>query len=503
MLDTFDDFRRRHPRIVLMIGLLALLVVTRMGHLAGPIDEPHAWRQSDTAQYALAFFQSGIDLLHPSVNWMGNYKTVAFEYPLPEALMALVWRVFGYDLLYARLVVLMFFAGSAAYLYLIVRRFATEGFAALATAVYLVLPLSLYYSRAVHVDFAAVFLAHAMCFHILRLLDGIRVRDLILGASAATLAFLIKAPYAFYFALPLGIVFLQQRNWRAAAWAAACTVPALAAFAWWESYSAALNGAAPDWSFIPGYQKIINMGSWYFGQPGMRTDPATWWRLLDRFRHEVASPVGFWLALAGAIATFGRPLRKHRAALLVLWVWLVGAGIYVAIFINLNFVHDYYQMPLLAVTSVFIALGIATPQWYLSEKRANQASAILAVLVAASGIIYANKHDYKPDNNREEAGQFIASHSPVGVPIVAATDIDYTDCRDPRFLFRASRYGWSLAVKDLKPEVLHGLYDQGARQVFLLQERTTPLPDGLTGAISRHLLADGVHELRIVELTTR
>ena len=75
--------------------LLALLVGMRFMHLSEAIEEPHSWRQCDTAQYIRSFQEEGIDLLRPSVCWMGNHKTVILEFPLPEAVVAIVQQVFG------------------------------------------------------------------------------------------------------------------------------------------------------------------------------------------------------------------------------------------------------------------------------------------------------------------------------------------------------------------------------------------------------------------------
>jgi hypothetical protein len=155
-------------RLLYLLFCLALLLATRAGHLTGPVDEPHSWRQCDTAYYALDFHREGIDLFHPAVCWMGGHRTLALEFPLPEALMALAFDLFGFHLAVARLVTLLFFCGSAVYLFLLVRRLFGERAAWPALAVYLVLPLGQFYSRALHVDFSAVFFAHAMAWHLLR-----------------------------------------------------------------------------------------------------------------------------------------------------------------------------------------------------------------------------------------------------------------------------------------------------------------------------------------------
>lgn len=100
-----------------LLILIVILIASRAAHIRGLIDEPHSWRQSDTADYALDFCNNGIDLLRPSVNWMGNYKTVILEFPFPEALLAIAFILFGYHEALARLITLSFFAGSAAYLF--------------------------------------------------------------------------------------------------------------------------------------------------------------------------------------------------------------------------------------------------------------------------------------------------------------------------------------------------------------------------------------------------
>ena len=54
--------------LILIVALLAL----RLPHLAGPVDDPHSWRQSDTAYYALSLYRDGFDLLQPRICWSGS-----------------------------------------------------------------------------------------------------------------------------------------------------------------------------------------------------------------------------------------------------------------------------------------------------------------------------------------------------------------------------------------------------------------------------------------------
>ncbi len=461
-----------HPRPFLAAVLLAILLAPRVAHLAGPIDEPHSWRQCDTANYALAFHQEGINLLRPSVCWMGGYKTLVMEFPLPEALMAWMYNSFGCHLYLARLVTLLFFAGSALYLYLIVRHALYERLALIATSVYVVLPLSLFYSRAVHVDFFAVFFSHAMTYHLLRASERTSYGHGMAGLIAGTLAFLIKAPYAVYFALPLLALAVGRQGFRRVLFLAiGLGVPVLAFLAW-RGYAEAINGAAPEWGFIPGYIKFVKMSGWYYGPPAMRFDLSVWGTLLARLKSDVAAGAGFWLLVGGVSLSFAALLKNRSRGDLFLVSWLLGVLLYVAIFLNLNFIHDYYQIPLLAIGSIFIGIAIELPIRLFRHRGVRFAwivSLLLYALTALNSFTYAEGNYFKLDTIRIEAGRIIDRHTPTGALIIAAPDIQ-TDCRDPRLLYRAKRNGWSIYKKELSSGLVATLQGVGARYLVVVSQ---------------------------------
>lgn len=471
LLKQFKTMFLSHRRSFLVAMLLAVLLVPRMAHFTGPIDEPHSWRQCDTASYALAFYVEGINLLRPSVCWMGSYKTVILEFPFPEALMAFLYNLFGYHLYLARFVTFLFFVGSAIYLYLIVCHVLGKRLAVIATAVYIILPLSLFYSRAVHVDFFAVFFAHAMAYHLVRTSQAPSGRHLILGLIAGCMAFLIKAPYAFYFGLPLLVLILHGPKLRKIVYVAVgLSVPVLV-FIFWRSYAEAMNGAAPEWGFIPGYIKLAKMGSWYYGPLEMRWNLTVWQTLFDRFIHEVASPAGAALFVIGASLSFISLFRKRSEAGLFLWTWLLGIFAYIVVFLNLNYVHDYYQIPLLAVASIFIALAIELPLRFLKRSAGGFAwiaSLFLYGLVAATSLTYAEAHYFKLDSIRIEAGEAIDRHTPSDALIIAVPETPDTDCRDPRLLYRAKRNGWSISKEQLSPGLIAALKGLGAQYLTVV-----------------------------------
>jgi 4-amino-4-deoxy-L-arabinose transferase-like glycosyltransferase len=309
--------------------------------------------------------------------------------------MALMYDFFGFHLSLARLVTVLFFAGSTVYLYLIVRHLMWKRLAFIAASVYLILPLSLFYSRAVHVDFFAVFFAHAMAYHLIRAGQGPSRGHLIAGLAGGCMAFLIKAPYAFYFALPLLALMIRRREFgRIVFLIVGLGVPVFV-FILWRSYAEAVNGGAPAWGFVPGYFKLVKMENWYYGPLEMRWNLTVWQTLFERFIYEVASPAGTGLFFVGASLSFVRLLKGRSEADLFLWTWLLGVLSYVVVFLNLNFIHDYYQIPLLAIVSVFIAIAIELPIRSFGRPTRRFAwvlSLFLYGLVGVNSLIYAESH---------------------------------------------------------------------------------------------------------------
>jgi 4-amino-4-deoxy-L-arabinose transferase-like glycosyltransferase len=471
-------------RFLLAVILLAV-VALRIPRLAGPIEEPHAWRQAETAQYARSFHEDGIDLLHPSVCWLGSHRTLVEEFPLPEALMALGYRMTGGEnLVLARLVTLAFFLGAALYLFWLVRLLFDRTVATLALAIFSVLPLGLYYSRGIHVDPAALFFVHAAVFHAVRGYEAGGWKDMIAAALWALPACLIKAPYALPFVIPVGgLVLTRFARGRAMALALAA-VPAVLGLVVWRHHSAVVNGGVPDWSFIPGFQADVakhgpGAADWYFGPLEMRADPAVWNELLRRLRAAVGGWVGMALVALGlAVAPWSARLHGSRAQRF-LWGWVAGVTLYVLVFFNLNVMHNYYQLPLLAPAATVVAVGLTLGRrtWERLVPRAAWigTAALVAIvgLVAFRGVHSTSRYFYGRDLTRLEAGSVARAGTPPGALLIASTS-RATRTDDPRLLYCAARYGWSVPLADLSLGLVERLKGVGATHLLVLLDRADP-----------------------------
>jgi 4-amino-4-deoxy-L-arabinose transferase-like glycosyltransferase len=425
---------------------VAALLALRFWHFGPAIDAPHDWRQCDTAYYIWDFYQNGIDLLHPAVCWMGKSDALALEFPLPEAVVALGYRIFGESMFVARLIFLFFFAGALYYFYKITCLLFGEQLARWATLVYLALPLSIFYSRAVHIDFAVVLLAHAMLYYYLVGVEKRSWKFLLLSSVAAALAFVVKAPYAFYFLLPMVFFAIQRKAFWWVVRFGGFYLLALGLFLLWRHHVNVINGAAPNWDYILHYRKMTQSAHWYFGSWQQRLSLYSWKTLFQRGVLEVAGIGGIVFFILG-----WRNLNQLTNWRFLLF-WMLGLVAYVLIFFNLNFVHNYYQIPLLAPLAIICAKGLQTKPkmlyWFFG-------------LLVATNVTYTEICYFKVSNEHLEIGQLIQQNTP-GSALVIVT-YQNMDCRNPKILYRARRRGWSVEEAALRPEVMERLHkEEGA-----------------------------------------
>src|SRR5688572_13874877 len=72
------------------LGLVAVAATAKIPTLAQPLTENFAWRQTQTAWTALIYHREGIDLLHPQVPVHGPPWVFGYEFPLFQAIGALM-----------------------------------------------------------------------------------------------------------------------------------------------------------------------------------------------------------------------------------------------------------------------------------------------------------------------------------------------------------------------------------------------------------------------------
>ncbi len=474
------------------VVVFTLMICSRFFHFGDEIDSPHAWRQSDTAQYIDSFAKERISLSKPSVAWMGSHKTLILEFPLPEAMVAVLYKVFGEHLFIARLFFLFFFTISAIFFYKILKLFFQDKIPEIATIIFTSVPLALFYSRAIHIDFFALAFAHGMLYYFLKGTINQHYPSLIIGTCLGTIAFLVKVPYAFFLFLPLLVVAFQENKlvWLVKHFYIAI-VPA-SAFLIWNSYKNKINAETPEYTFIPNYNRFTDMWYWYFGPWAQRSVPELWSKIYNRITLEVAGVTGYLVAAAGLVL-----YPKNKSYVFGI-TWLIGSLIYLVVFFNLNQVHNYYQIPFIAPLSLLMAIGIVKIQHWLDNP-----SKKITWMMGSIGMIlllnyhYAEKNYYIVNEDQIAIGNLIKEHSSQEDIIIITYGGLSPQC--PNILYQAERYGWSIPYRDLTPSLVYQLWqEEHVDQLYIVNDEK---PGGELGIFYDAMPNGKVHHIKEHNLT--
>jgi hypothetical protein len=438
-------------------ALAAALVACRFYQFRPYLDHPHLFRQADTAFYSLGFHRFGMNIFAPSVGWMGSYRHVILEFPLTEWIAAWFYLVTGPTILVDRLVNLGFFLGSAFFLFRIVELVHDQLLARIVTLVYMAAPLGIYYSRAVHIDFTAVCFSHALLFYSLRTAATGNLRDFVAASLAGAVAFAIKAPYAFYLIVP-AFLFCHRRRLGIRRWGLVCAAfgVSVAAFLAWFLHSQSVNRQAPDLSAIPSYFPHVNRFRWYFGTFAERLTIEPWRTVIGNVFREIAGTV-WWAFVPLALVARARLAGFYAFAL----AWTAGTFVYLILFLTLNAIHNYYQIPFIAPFSLWLGAAIYACWTARRQARLMRLAAVLALVgYASTSMLVAANRFYRADPGHIAIGDFVRTRTKEDDLVVMAYTI--STHADPSFLFYARRYGWSVGHDELSPQVLQALASRGA-----------------------------------------
>lgn len=451
-------------RKYLITGIFVLIVIVRFFHFGETVDSPHNWRQYDTKQYIEGYYQDGNDFLEPGVCWMGGHETLILEFPLPEYLIAKLYQVFGPELWVARAFFLLFFVLSAIYFYKILRLIFTDWVPEIATVLFGFAPLSVYYSRAIHIDFFALAFAFAMLYYLMLAVRDRKMNYLLVSVVLATVAFVEKAPYVFYLVFPVMVYIVHQRSFLWTLKRSVVFVVPVLVLMGWNYYSKITNELIPEWHYIPGFNKFTDMWYWYFGTWQQRTTPDHWITILGRVRDEILGLSGIVFALAGSL------FYKKNGQYWWVMSWFFGTLLYVGIFFNLNIHHNYYQIPLIASLAILMAMGIQVVVNLLPKIRFKAAIAVVlpAVFIVQS-LRYAETNYYQVDQEMEMIAKEIRKHSkPTDLVVVSYGGLS-AQC--PLILQPANRKGWSILQEYLDPFIVKLLHEEaGATRLAVVYD---------------------------------
>jgi hypothetical protein len=330
---------------LLFASLVALGFLTRAATAKSPLLDHHSWRQADTAAIARNFYREDFNILHPQVDWRGSSPTgyVATGLELHAYLVAGLAFLIGFRTTHGRWLSCLWFIASAT----MVHRFLRERYgiatALTGTAAYIFgFPLVMYMDRTFMNEPLLLMLTFVACRAAQRHIATNSWTSYMALGIATMLLGLIKAPYLIVWAGVLGL-FVERygartvRLWKLHAMLAMNLVAVLL----WYSHAQAL-AAQSGLSFGLSDKLYVSdvVVSFKF-----------WSTMVERLGWDVFGPIGLIALGWGAVTTVKAGRRFEPAALL-------GAGAYLVLVAQGNAVHDYYQLAMVPIGAVLVAVGL-------------------------------------------------------------------------------------------------------------------------------------------------
>ena len=411
------------PAILLLIALLP-----RLYKLNTPLADWHSWRQADTAAVTRNFAQDGIDLLHPKYDDLSSipsgidnpegYRMV--EFPFVNALIASSYSLLkcGIGLVaYSRLFSIAFSLGSTLLLYYLVSHLSGRRLGFLSALVFALLPFNIFYSRVVLPE-------PALIFFTLLALYLFAKQKLLFSSLALALALLLKPTILIIY----GPMFLylslkhKKKNSKFLILNSIFWLSALVPIILWRLWIRQFPAGIPNFT-------------WLLNSTAIRFRPAWFrWLFADRLGRLI---LGYW-----GLIPFGLGLIIKAKNKAFYFAGLFGSLLYLIIFATGNVTHDYYQIILIPIISIFTAFGLefflTAPRKYFSRPIAYCLFAVVSLAMLAFSWFHIR--DFYNINNPAivEAGQYVDQNIPSNAKVIAPYG------GDTAFLFQTNRQGWPI-----------------------------------------------------------
>jgi 4-amino-4-deoxy-L-arabinose transferase-like glycosyltransferase len=392
-------------------------------------------------------------------------------------LLAVVYRIVGPHEVAGRLIIIAFSVGLvwATYRLALIldgRRSVARGAAFLMA----VSPVAVFFGRIFIPDTPMVFFTVLALVGFAEFSRSGSVRWMVIGASALTIACLLKLP-AVLVGPAIVALLVGQRGWSAfrdpRVWLAGVIPLAITAAWYWRAHIVfEQTGLTMGILGTPAkiYPAHISPGPW----TNVFSKWTTWALLSDssfylgmflRFYHTILLPVGFVGTMLGA---FLWKATGRRA----MTVWLISLTVFFLMTENAQRLHEYYQLPFVVVAAIFFG-GAAWPlfdgawltrhlgggRWLLPSYVAMIALLAIASIYSSGAIeiFFEPKHGYERMRQIGRVIDVVTDDNDVAIVV------DDYGIMSPILLYFAHLKGWSFDPTDVSPAVIDNLHRLGAR----------------------------------------
>jgi len=418
--------------IILFTIICCVSIGLRFWKIDQPIADWHSFRQVDTASVARIFTIKGIDLLHPRYHDLSNIQSGKdnpqgwrmVEFPLYQGIAAFMYNVFPQFPIeiYLRLITILCSTLTGMFLGIMVMRRTTRATGVMTFFAYAIFPFSIFYGRAVLPDPFMIFLSILSLFLLDTRGHAVSWATTVISGITAACAFLVK-PQAAFLLLPVFILFFVRpikisQIMKFLLWGLLAIVPLILWRIWILQYPEGI----PAFDWLLNQNDIRFKGAWFF------------WLFADRIGRLI---LGYW-----GLIPFGLGLVSIKKGEGMLFrLLLVGSLLYLIIIAGGNVQHDYYQILLLPVISIYVGKGI-TYLWMQKEKDlsslGSRSLVIISLLFLFAFSWYTIRTYYWIRPDIIEAGAVADRLLPKDAKVITAYNGDTT------FLYQTKRSGWPL-----------------------------------------------------------
>ena len=184
-------------------AMLAVGLLVRLPNLNAPLLAISSFRQTETAYPALIYHQQGINLLFPQLPVLGKPWQVPFEFPLFQAMAAVLMNLGGAADWAMRVSSVICFVATAVAVWGLVRHLSTRTAAGIAVLVFLASPFNVWWSRASMIEYMATAFSVGYVWAGMIWIDNRQRRFAVLAIVLGSLAMLVKVTSAVFWMVPL------------------------------------------------------------------------------------------------------------------------------------------------------------------------------------------------------------------------------------------------------------------------------------------------------------
>lgn len=416
---------------------LTLLVIVgfwfRTYKIDNPIADWHSWRQADTAAVSRNFIKDGFNPLYPQYDALNplnetgepNPNRYFFaEFPIYNILTYYTYLTFGVHEHYARLISVIFSTATILFMYLLVSKYSSKRVALMSAAVFALLPYNVYYGRVTMADPLYIFFSVAALYCVTKWLEKENILFAILSAFTFSLAILTK-PYALVLLLPISYLLYKKWGFKILKKMSVYVIAILAftPFLLWRYH-------------INQHPEGMFGTTWLYNQGNIRFTGAYFrWLVYERLNRLIFATGGFVLLWLGIVIGF------TKSAGYFYHLWLVSILAFFVVIAKGNVTHDYYQLPIVPIGCIFIALGfdylLKAGNGYVQRGISKGVAFILILFMLSFG--WYEVRGYYNINHPEivEAGKAVDRLLPKDAIVIAPYD------NDSAFLYQTNRHGFT------------------------------------------------------------